>query len=336
MKPTDFSRHLTDFLTKYLVNERGASSNTILSYKDTFVLLITYAEQQKGIKVSKLSLSSITKEFVLSFLDWLQAERKCGTATRNQRLAAIHSFLDYVQYQNPEYLYEYQKIMSIRAKKSPKPTVNHLSLDGIKLLLSKPDTSTVKGRRDLALLSLMYDTGARVQEMADLTVKDVHLEKPYIIHVTGKGNKARIVPLIEQQLTILKGYMMENELFLPQNKLHPLFFNNWNEKLTRSGISHILKKYLTQARNANPDLIPDGISCHSLRHSKAMHLLQAGVNLVYIRDILGHVSIRTTEVYAKADSRQKRDALEKAYSNLNPEVKPLWENKDLLTWLKSF
>jgi site-specific recombinase XerD len=226
--------------------------------------------------------------------------------------------------------------MSIRAKKEAKSTVNYLSLEGIKQLLSRPDTSTFKGRRDLALLSLMYDTGARVQEIADLTVKDVHMEKPYIIHVTGKGNKARIVPLIGEQLIILKSYMMEHELFLPQNKLHPLFFNNWNEKLTRSGINHILKKYLTQARNSHPNLVPDGISCHSLRHSKAMHLLQAGVNLVYIRDILGHVSIRTTEVYAKADSRQKREALEKAYVNLNPEVKPLWENKDLLGWLKSF
>ena len=118
---------------------------------------------------------------------------------------------------------------------------------------------------------------------------------------------------------------------------YPLFMNNRKEKLTRGGITYILKKYVTMARKVNPDIIPEIVSCHSLRHSKAMHLLQAGVNLVYIRDILGHVSIQTTEVYARADSKQKREAIQKAYKNVAPDVEPLWEkDKDLLQWLKSF
>lgn len=118
---------------------------------------------------------------------------------------------------------------------------------------------------------------------------------------------------------------------------NPLLSNNRHERLTRGGITHILKKYVSMARRQNPEIIPDKISCHSIRHSKAMHLLQAGVNLIYIRDILGHVSIQTTEIYARADSKQKREAIEKAYKNVNPEVEPIWEkDRDLLSWLKSF
>ena len=131
---------------------------------------------------------------------------------------------------------------------------------------------------------------------------------------------------------ILSLYVKENRLDRIECRPYPLFSNNRHEKLTRGGITHILKKYVSMARQQNQEIIPDKISCHSLRHSKAMHLLQAGVNLVYIRDILGHVSIQTTEIYARADSKQKREAIEKAYKNVNPEIEPLWEkDRDLLS-----
>jgi site-specific recombinase XerD len=207
----------------------------------------------------------------------------------------------------------------------------------MRLLLNQPDTVSAKGRRDLALLSLMYDTGERVQEIADLSVQDVHLEAPYTIKIMEKGQKTRIVPLMEEQIKILRSYVLETELILLQNRQHPLFFNNRNEPLTRGGITHILLKYVHKARECDTSLIPENISCHSLRHSKAMHLLQAGVNLIYIRDILRHVSIQTTEVYAKVDSKQKREAIEKAYSDVVPDIKPIGVNNDnLLDWLKSF
>jgi site-specific recombinase XerD len=145
------------------------------------------------------------------------------------------------------------------------------------------------------------------------------------------------VPLLEEQVKILKCYLDEHDLLKPQARLHPLFSNSRLEKLTRPGVTYILLKYADQARVRNPELIPEKLSCHSLRHSKAMHLLQAGVNLVYIRDILGHVSVTTTEVYARADSRQKREAIEKAYVNLSPTEIPVWvSNNNLLGWLKSF
>ena len=337
MRPTDFSKYLTDYLTRYLSHERGSSSNTITAYRDTFVLYITFMERIQNIKAEKLYLKSITKESIVAFLDWLQTERKCSDATRNLRLATLHSFFRFVQYQNPENLYEYQSIMSIKLKKTKQTAINYLTTEGIKLLLEQPNLASEKGRRDLALLSLMYDTGSRVQEIIDLTPSAIRLDKPYTIKVTGKGNKTRIVPLLENQVKILKSYLNEHHLLTPQVRMHPLFSNSRQEKLTRPGVTHILLKYADKARVNKPELIPNKLSCHSLRHSKAMHLLQAGVNLVYIRDILGHVSVQTTEIYARADSRQKREAIENAYVDLTPKQNPIWENNnDLLAWLKSF
>lgn len=337
MKPTDFSRDLTNFLSKYLPGERGMSANTISSYKFTFVLFISFMEQQKKINVSKIELKDITKESVIEFLDWLQSKRKCSDATRNVRLAALHSFFRFLQYHHPENLNEWQRILSIKVKKSKKETINYLSIDGIKLLLEQPDTSTHKGRRDLAMLALMYDCAARVQEISDLKPSSIRMNKPFTIKIVGKGNKARIVPLLEEEIAHVKMYIIENKLLEVHSGMNPLFYNSRKEKLTRAGINSILKKYVNMARKKGPGLFPDKISCHSLRHSKAMHLLQAGVNLVYIRDFLGHESVLTTEIYARADSKQKREAIEKAYVNIIKKETPEWiENDNLLEWLKNF
>ena len=337
MKPTDFSKSISDFLIKHLPAERGLSHNTIASYKITFILLITFMEKQKKITVQKLMLKDLNKACIIQFLDWLQTERKCSDSTRNVRLAGLHSFFNYLQYEAPEYLNEWQSILSIRVKKAKKETINYITVDGLRLLLHQPDQSAKKGLRDLVMLALMYDSGARVQEIIDLTPSSVRLNKPYTIKLTGKGNKSRIVPLMEQEVVHLKWYMTKNKLHEQQANLYPLFYNSRKEKLTRAGVSHILNHYATMARNKNASLIPDKISCHSLRHSKAMHLLQAGVNLVYIRDILGHVSVQTTEIYARVDSQQKREAIEKAYVGVVKKEQSAWiENGDLLDWLKTF
>lgn len=337
MKPTDFSKYLSEFLTHYLSGEKGASSNTILSYKYSFLLFVTFMQEEKSIKAEKLELKLITRDVVIEYLDWLQKKRHCSNSTRNVRLAALHSFFKYLQYQNPENLHECQRILSIRIKTALKESINYLTLDGIKLLLEGPDTSTPRGRRDLALLSLLYDSGARVQEIIDIVPSMIKLNTPYTVKLIGKGNKARIVPLVQAQVKFLKIYMSENKLLEPHANTYPIFYNSRKEKLTRAGVNHILLKYVNIAREKNNRLIPDKISCHSLRHSKAMHLLQSGVNLVYIRDILGHTSVQTTEIYARADSLKKREAIEKAYSDVVPKETPLWHVKDdLLTWLQGF
>lgn len=337
MRPTDFSRYISDFIARYLPDERGASANTITAYRDTFVLLLDFIEREKGVRVEKLTLGMIKKGTIIEFLDWIQKERKCSDSTRNLRLAAIRSFYRYLQYESLDNLHECQKILSIRSKKARKENIGYLTIEGIRMLLRQPDTTTVRGRRDLALLSLIYDTGARVQEIIDLDPSRLRLGKPPVIKIVGKGNRARLVPMLDAQIDHLKNYMKEHRLDGPEANMHPLFYNSRKEKLTRAGIDHIVRKYAERARREDKTVIPDKISTHSLRHSKAMHLLQAGVNLVYIRDILGHVSVQTTEIYARADSKQKRKALEKAYVDINPDEEPIWaRNENLIGWLKRF
>lgn len=292
MKPTDLSRSLTDFLSKYLPGERGMSPNTISSYKVTFILFITFMEKQKGININKLALKDLRKDSIVAVLDWLQRARNCSDATRNVRLAALHSFCRFLQYQNPESLYEWQRILSIRVKKTETGVVNHLTVDGIKHLLKQPNAATPKGLSDLAILCLMYDSAARVSEVINLTPSMIRLEKPYTIKLVGKGNKARIVPMMEPDLAILRQYMTNNKLLDSNVNQKPLFYNARKDKLTRSGLHHILQCYADIARKQAANLIPVRMSCHSLRHSKAFHLLQAGVNLIYIRDILGHQSVK--------------------------------------------
>lgn len=334
----DFAKHLTRFFMEYLSGERGASHNTIRSYGNTFTSFLDFMESVKHVKPEKLSIEHITRGNVLSFLQWIQDVKRCSTSTRNQRLAAIHAFCKYLQYEDIIHIEQWQSILSVKSKRSEKVSVNYLDVDGMKLLFAQVPTDTREGRRDLAMIALLYDSGARVQELIDLTPLDVHLVKPCYVTLFGKGRKKRLVPLQEQQVALLKDYMEEHDLQKPSRNQRPLFTNNRGGKLSNAGITFILMRYVRSGHIVNPDLIPERISPHCLRHSKAMHLLQAGVNLVYIRDILGHVSIQTTEVYARADSKQKREALEAAYIEVIPQVGDTarsWEkDSKLKTWLK--
>jgi len=332
---TDFAKYLQSFFTDCLAGERGVSRHTVRSYRDVFILLVDYMKDEKNIPADKLKMEDLTREVILSFLNWLQDKRGCGISTRNQRFAAIRAFFGYLQYKDPARMSQWQSVRSIRLKRSAKSSVSYLTFDGIKCLLEQIPAETRSGRRDLALLSLLYDSGARVQELIDLTPSALRLYKPYIVELSGKCMKKRIVPLQEKQTDLLRAYIKEFGLDQPSMNKHPLFFNSWGEKLTGAGVTYILLKYARTAKMVKPELIPDKISPHVLRHSKAMHLLQAGVNLVYIRDILGHVSIQTTEVYARADSKLKREALQNAYTNvINKE--PSWEkDPKLRTFLKN-
>ena len=335
MRPTDFSYHLTEYLGKYLPGQIGSSSNTIKSYRDGFSLLLRFCADVKNIPAEKITLDTLSKNLIAEFLTWLEIDRGCSVSTRNQRLAAIHSFFKYLQMETPEHIYLCQQILSIPLKRTHSKSIDYLTLDGIKHILAAPDARSKSGRRDLVLLSLLYDTGVRVQEIADLKACHVRLENPATVRITGKGNKSRIVPLMIPTSSLLDQYMIENDLKNSVHGQYPLFQNRSRAKLTRAGIAYIFKKYVDAARCIHPELIPHEVSPHCFRHSKAMHLLQAGVNLVYIRDLLGHVSIKTTEVYARADSHMKRQALEKAYPSLTPSEIPIWQqDHDLLKWLK--
>lgn len=337
MKKADFPKAVSDFLSIYLPSQRNFSKNTISSYCDTIKLLLRYCVEEQGYAIERLTLKQINRAFVLSFLTWLEKERHSSVSTLNQRLACIHTFFRFVQMSYPEVLEQSQQILSIPFRKKPVPAVGYLNSDDIKILLSQPDRHTRNGRRDLTLLSLLYDSGARVQELADLTVASVRLEAPAQVTLLGKGNRAHVVPLMKNTVQLLQGYLAENQLDLPHKLQYPLFTNQRNEKLTRAGICYILKKYAALANKSHehfPD--PKSITPHILRHSKAMHLLEAGVNIIYIRDILGHVDVSTTEVYARANMAMKQAALEKI-SHISFCEPPSWAtDSSLLDWLDSF
>jgi site-specific recombinase XerD len=191
------------------------------------------------------------------------------------------------------------------------------------------------GRRDAVLLSLLYDTGARVQELCDLVVSDVRIQQLATVRLTGKGNKSRIVPIMNPMSSLLSQYLQENGLDKPQASEYPVFFNRSKAKLTREGVAYIVAKYVALAKIVSPGMFPDKVSPHCFRHGKAMHLLQSGVNLIYIRDLLGHVDVKTTEVYARIDGEMKRKALESSNRGVVSDKLPEWQsNKELLNWLK--
>ncbi len=336
MKPTDFAYYLTNFLSKYLPGIVGLSPNTILSYRDTFRVFLEFCSEHKKIKPEKFSLADLNRKMIEEYLEWLENIRKCIAATRNVRLAAFHSFCRYLQIEFPDYILPAQQILSIPMKKTKNISVEYITLDAMKHLLAKPDKLTKEGRRDKVLLSLLYDSGARVQELADLRVGDIRTASPSTVKLTGKGNKSRIVPLMNPVIELLKQYLTENSLTEPQIRDYPLFCNRSKDKLTRAGIAYIVKKYFNEAIKKNPELFPDRLSPHCFRHSKAVHLLQSGINLIYIRDFLGHVDIKTTEIYARIDGEMKRKALEKCCNIVVSEKQPEWQsNAGLMNWLRN-
>ena len=331
---TDFAIYLRRFLTDYLAGLRGYSTNTILSYRDTFKLLICYFRDQRSIPPEKLTLGQIDAPAITGFLDWLETSRGNSTSTRNQRRAAIDSFFIWMQTQDPTRMACCQDILAIPAKKQDQPAVAHLTVEQTRGLLASPDRSTRQGRRDATLLATLYDTAARVQELADLTVGDIRLEGPALVDLTGKGRKTRHVPLTGNTVALLAAYLAEHHLNGPGHDQQPLFFNQHQVKLSRGGITWILHKY--QRRTDNPELTKARLSPHTLRHSKATHLYDAGVPLPYIRDILGHADLSTTEIYARVSTEAKRKALEAAYSDIVTTDLPEWnQNPELLTWLDS-
>lgn len=336
MKPTDYSYHLTNYLGKYLPGILGLSPNTISSYRDMFSLMIAFYETVIDIKPEKITLKDFTQHRMERFLEWLEQNRGNSVSTRNVRLAAIHAYAKYLARIVPDIMHQMLKIQSIPFKKYHKTTPEYICIEAMTLLLSLPDIRTQKGRRDATLLSLMYDSGCRVQELCDLTVSDIRLQKPATVKVTGKGDKTRIIPIMDSMVKLLKQYMKEFRLDIPDKSCSPLFLNRSGKKLTRKGVTYIFQKYFAEAQKKTPGLFPKTMSPHCCRHSKSMHLLQSGVNLIYIRDILGHVDVKTTEIYARIDSEMKRKALEKGMNIIPADKEPIWQtNKDLLAWLNS-
>lgn len=336
MNPTCFARYMSKYLTEYLPGIQGVSYNTIASKRDAYILLLKYLDDTQNIKAEDVDIPLLTRETIIKYLEWLEKSRGSSVSTRNIRLAAIKSLFSYIQTQTPDYIYHCQQILSIPRKKEPGHTLEYLTVEGIKSVFDAVDASSRKGLRDLTLLSLMYDSAARVQEIADLSVNDFRAEKPSTLRLTGKGSKTRIVPLMSATSDLVSKYISIYHLSYRGEYNVPLFSNRKKEKLTRAGITYILKKYVKIAREKQPDLIPETVSPHGFRHSKSMHMLQAGVPLIYIRDFLGHSEISTTEIYARCDSEQKRKAIENTCPSITKSETPMWQkDTSLLGWLQS-
>ena len=335
MKYNNFSYYTSKFFQSYLPGSRNVSGNTILSYRDTFKILLTFMRDCKSTDPDKVSFKDLDHTTIEEFLAYLEDDLHCSASTRNQRLAALKSFFRFVQVERPDLLAECQAILTIKNKKSPKPVIDYLTGEETELLFQQPDTTTQQGRRDLALLTLMYDSAARVQEICDLKVSCISLKAPAVIRLYGKGRKTRTVPLDAPCVEIVRKYMEENHLNRSEMTNTPLFFNSRSEILSRSGVGYILTKYVEQA-NENGGHISEKITPHCLRHSKAMHMVEAGINLIYIRDFLGHESIETTQVYAKANPEARRKAIEKMESRTASASMPDWnENPDIMSFLHS-
>ena len=314
------------------------SENTVKSYRDTFTVLLRYCTDVLNLKPEKMKLTDMNKDFIEDFLNWLVDEKGYAIRTRNQRLAALQSFFRFLQIETPENLERCNSILSIKTRKVQNTgQMTYLSINAIRKLLATPNGKTKEGKRDLAILTLLYDTGARVQEMIDLNICDLRLSSPATVKLLGKGQKVRVIPITPQTVNILKSYIDDYQLIDEKNLEIPVFFNKQKRRLSRAGIGYILKKHFEIARINNSNHFPVKISPHALRHSKAMHLLEANVNLIYIRDFLGHVSVSTTEIYAKANPEIKRKAIEAASNNVLPEETLTTNEKEvLLDWLKEF
>jgi len=336
MNTTDFAMLVHQFITEYLAAARNLSPNTVLSYRDSIVLLITFMSNVHRIRPEVLEIADITAERVEEFLGWLEYERANSPSTRNIRLAAIHSLFRYLCSQRPEHIFHAQQILSIPVKKTAQTEVKYLDTTQTEKLLAAPDATTVHGKRDLALLCLLYDSGCRVQELADVRMRDIRFTIPPQVTLTGKGRKTRTVPLMKETAAILRDYITCYRLDTPCRADMPLFFNHREEKLTRQGITYILQKYVENAGIGK-------ITPHILRHGKAVHLTEADINPAYIRDFLGHTDLKVTQIYSKASVKMKRDAIEKLAGQKTPlpETVPLvktknWvDDKDLMSWLNS-
>ena len=317
----------------YLMNQHNFGPNTVSSYRDTFKLLLVFLTESDR-NISEKSIDKVDYDVVLRFLSWLSDVRKNGVSTKNVRLAHIKSFFRYIMMTAPEHSEQCSKILGIPFGKEDKKPPECMSTDAIKQILASIDSSSDEGLRHLALLSLMYDSACRVQEIISLNVMDFQSGKCCRIYVHGKGNKYRSIPLLSETEKIVSKYIKQFHL-MPEA---PLFCNRDGERLTRQGIRYIIRKYAKTSNDAYPGIIEGSVYPHRLRHSKATHLVDNGVNIYNVRDFLGHESVATTQVYLTTNPEITRKAIESAAEKTVPESLDFYSDKeknDLLSFLDS-
>lgn len=326
--------HVQAFFNEYLPVHRGLSPNTVKAYRDALKLFFAFIAAQNRHTAAHLVLEEVTAKTVLAFLADIETRRGNRVVTRNLRLAAIKTFVTYLIAQDPLCAGEYHRVCAIPIKRAPRQVMGYLEVAEVQALLKAIDRHSPSGERDYVLLSLLYNTGARVQEICDLRIDSLRLDTPAVVSIVGKGRKTRHVPLWTETARLLREYLARSTATSASSSL---FLNARGEPLGRFGIRHILQTRVNKAARTCPSLKERRIGPHTLRHTTAMHLLQAGVDLSVIKTWLGHVNLSTTHGYVEIDLAMKRRALAACRAPGRPaDLKPLLDrHRDVIQWLES-
>lgn len=334
---TDLGTAVVQFFETHLPAQRGMSRHTIRSYRDAVVMLLTFIARRRGCGIEMLDLVDLDAKVVEDFLRHLEVERRNGIATRNVRLAAIHTLARFLSGRHADRLGTWQAIIALPFKRGAQQRPpEHLAADGVKALLDTIDRSTAIGERDFALLALMFNTGARVQEVLDLRLRDVRLDPPQQVRLKGKGNKVRLCPIWPRTAQLLHGLVQRRMNQHADAADAPLFVNQRGEPLSRFGVRYVLRKYAMRSgvTTTGSQALPHP---HTLRHTTAVHLLKAGVDFATISQWLGHASLNTTMRYARSDLDLKRQALSQVFPDIlapNAQAHVLFDPSGLRNWLR--
>jgi integrase/recombinase XerD len=312
-----FTQLVQSYFAEYLMQQRALSPRTVGAYRDTFRLLLTFAEQVTGKPPTSLRLTDLDANLVLAFLDHLEQVRNNGARSRNARLAAIRSFLKYAAHHDVSALHVIQQTMAVPMKRFDRPLLGFLTRDEMQAILDAPESESWTGQRDRVLFAMLYNTGARVSEMINVRAKDLILDTSPSVHILGKGRKHRTVPLWRSTVILLRSWKRRLGIVADDA---PVFPNREGAPMTRSNVRQRLDLAVQIAARKQPQLLIRAISPHTFRHTTAMHLLESGVDIIIIALWLGHESPTTTHVYIEADLAMKERALNKLQP---PATKPL-------------
>lgn len=325
---------IVSFFRNYLVNQKGYPQNTISSYSDCIRLLISYTCDHLEVAIDKIDLFHFTEDLILDFLDHL--EQECGNkaATRNQRLAAIKTLFRFLALQDPTFIVVCERVCAISAKKTEHKVIASLENDEVNAIFATVKADTLLGARDQALLHMLYNTGARVQELVDLNVRDLRMEKPFQVLLTGKGRKQRITPLFPETIDAIHHYLKLRDQSRTENKA--LFVNSRGQRITRFGIRYLVNKYATRAAETLPSLNAKNVTPHTFRHTCALHMIQSGIDITAVCEWHGHADIKTTNGYVDINNEMKRKVLEAFPPPTAPQtelIEPLWHDPPILAFL---
>jgi len=328
-----FGNIVLSFFKDHLANTRGLAENSVKAYSDCMRLLFVFTAKKVNMKIEDLEMENLTDEIIIDFLNYLEEERNNLPQSRNQRLAIIKTFFSFIAGKCPELIHVAERISKIAFKKVEKTIIAPLTDEELKLFLGGIHPDNIKGIRDLMIFRLMYNTGARVSEIINIKMSDLSLDNGGILKLHGKGNKERIVMLFEETIDLIKNYLALRE---SENiKSDFLVLNKYDRQMTRQGINYLVTKYVNIAAKTNKGILAKNVTPHTFRHTMAFHMIKAGVNIITIKDFMGHEDINTTSQYIKIDNQMKANAIEKVNPFKNSEVKLLWKKVGIIDLLKN-